>query len=140
MVDMFVYGTLMFDAVWDALIRNRYSKIDATLEGYARLCVRGEGYPGLMACDGKSVNGVLVQGMSVADVQLLDRFEGDDYRRKQVTVTCAGGRARDAQTYVFRNEKSFKLSESEWRVEDFGREGLEKFMADYRGFLDWPGA
>lgn len=139
MIDMFVYGTLMFDPVWDVLISSRYRKVDATLEGYARLRVRGEVYPGLVACDGKCVCGILVRGVAYADVQLLDRFEGDDYSRKPVTVSCAGGQVRSAQAYVFRDERRFKLSQLEWRVEDFGRDGLEKFMAEYSGFLDMPG-
>ena len=140
MIDTFVYGTLMFDAVWDALIRNNYRKIDARLDGYVRLCVRGEVYPGMVARDGRAVHGILVKSVSVADIEVLDRFEGDCYIRKQVRVASSDREWYDAQTYVFRDEKRFMLSRSEWRVEDFGGEGLRKFMAEYGGFLNAPEA
>ena len=52
MKNTFVYGSLMFDAVWDALIKNRYRKVAARLDGYTRVCIRGEVYPALVEAEG----------------------------------------------------------------------------------------
>ena len=134
MINTFVYGSLMFDAVWDALIRNGYRKQAARLDGYTRLCVKDEVYPGLVASDTGSVEGVLVEGVSKADILLLDRFEGEYYVRKPVTVITRGGESWSAETYVFNEAFRFLLSDAEWSAEEFGEYGIRKFMIEYGGF------
>ena len=74
MAHTFVYGSLMFDVVRDALVTGSYQKTAARLDGYARVGARGEVYPGLIKADGGTVKGVLVSGVSAADIQLLDCF------------------------------------------------------------------
>ena len=85
-INIFVYGSLMFDTVWGALIRADYEKLGARLDGYARCCVSGEVYPGLIEAENGVVNGVLVMGVATPDIHVLDRFEGDCYSRCPVVV------------------------------------------------------
>lgn len=134
MINTFVYGSLMFDAVWDLLITNRYQKTAVRLEGHARVCVKGEVYPGLIKAEGRSVDGILVTGVCDADIRILDRFEGEHYRRVPVEVTGPQGESYQAETYLFSNEGRFLLSDSEWSVDDFRDRGMQVFLAEYRGF------
>lgn len=86
MIDIFVYGSLMFDSVRDMLINTRYQALYARIDGYRRLSVKGEVYPGLIESAGDPVNGVLLLGISNTILPVLDQFEGDYYRRQSVTV------------------------------------------------------
>ena len=125
----FVYGSLMFDVVWDSLITSRYQRTAARLDGYARVGVSGEVYPGLIEAEGGAVNGVLINSVSAADVQLLDCFEGDHYRRTPVTVVTPRGEVCRAETYLFRDEFRYLLTGSEWEVDEFRDKGIKAMLS-----------
>lgn len=133
-INTFVYGSLMFDAVWDILISTRYRKTEARLDGYARVRVRGEVYPGLVQAPGRSVNGILVNGVRSEDIAILDRFEGKYYKRVPVKVATGQGDAIRAETYLFNEQVAHLLTDSEWNVEEFALNGINAFLAEYRGF------
>ena len=133
MKNIFVYGTLMFDEVWQQLIPNRYSKIDAELEDYIRLKVREENYPGIIPSGGSKVTGELIFNVSKEDIKQLDIFEGEYYQRDQVTV-ISGTTTFQAETYVFRKRYHSLLSNEVWEVETFKKSGLSSFLASYKHF------
>jgi gamma-glutamylcyclotransferase (GGCT)/AIG2-like uncharacterized protein YtfP len=133
MKNTFVYGSLMFGAVWDALIKNRYPRTAARLDGYARVCVKGEVYPALVEAEGGAVDGVLVSGVSALDISVLDRFEGSCYSRVPVTVTTSQGDCK-ADTYLFSGETRLLMADSEWNADEFRESGIKVFLAGYRGF------
>lgn len=135
MINTFVYGSLMFDPVWNVLIKNRYNKIDASLNGYKRVTVKGEVYPGLIESAEHAVNGVLVLDVAKADIVELDRFEGEYYYRHGVKVEALDGRLYQAETYVFRPHYRYLLSSSIWNVKLFREQGIKTFLAEYRGFM-----
>jgi gamma-glutamylcyclotransferase (GGCT)/AIG2-like uncharacterized protein YtfP len=134
-MNIFVYGTLMFDRVWSALIAKRYRKIDAQLAGFKRVCVTGEVYPGLLKADGGIVDGVLVLDVDDTDIRLLDRFEGKFYRRSDVMVSAKDGRLLQAQTYIFRDRYRYMLGNAAWDVNNFSNSAMEAFLAQYAGFI-----
>lgn len=125
----------MFDPVWNVLIKNRYNKIDASLNGYKRVTVKGEVYPGLIESAEHAVNGVLVLGVAKADIVELDRFEGEYYHRQGVKVEAMDGRLYQAETYVFRHQYRYLLSDSVWNVKLFREQGIKTFLAEYSGFM-----
>ena len=133
-INTFVYGSLMFDAVWGSLISTQYAKLNARLNGYARRCVRGEVYPGLTEAEDGMVNGILVIGVTTRDVRVLDRFEGGCYSRRPVTVSTAENGLVNAETYVFRPGAGLLLSDREWSVDEFRENGLRIFLRQYQGF------
>lgn len=102
MAQVFTYGSLMFDAVWNRVVRQRHVAQRARLHGYCRHALSGRDYPGIVAAPGQSVDGVLWQDVSQADLARLDIFEGDEYRRITVAVVLADtGDALAAQTYLY---------------------------------------
>ena len=135
-MNVFVYGTLMFDDVWVALIKNRYHKINARLEGYKRLEVNGEVYPGVIKAKESDVDGVLMLGVRGVDMLVLDRFEGEFYRRSQVVVSAKDGGVHQAQAYIFRHKYRYMLGDAEWDVDKFKKSGIEVFLAEYGGFRE----
>jgi len=135
MTNAFIYGSLMFDLVWDSLIETKYQKINTRLDSYRRVCVRGETYPGLIYSGAGCVDGLLVLNVSNADMVVRDRFEDEYYSRQRVTVETRVGELYDAETYVFRCKYQNLLGTAEWSIEEFRDSGIGDFMAGYEGFL-----
>lgn len=132
MQNIFVYGSLMFEPVWQTLLRGRYEKHPATLADYRRSKMRGATYPGLRQCTGSNVEGVLVLRLSDSALAILDRFEGRDYQRQSVVVTTQDGLQVRCDVYLTRQEYQHLLSSSPWDAEEFQSFHLRRFLSGYR--------
>lgn len=100
---IFTYGSLMFPEVWTHVVRGRYRSRPGRLHDHVRFAVRSAAYPGLVPRAGNAVDGVLYLDVDATDLILLDRFEGPEYDRRAVTVTCGEGSRFAAETYVYRD-------------------------------------
>lgn len=116
-MNVFTYGSLMFDPVWQRVVRASYSSAGCSLDGFARFAVRGQAYPGIVPKEGSRVRGLLYLGVRPADIAALDRFEGSEYARIPITVTLDGGMQRAADTYIYLYPQN--LTGSPWIPEDF---------------------
>lgn len=86
---MFFYGTLVHPRILARVIGSAGAHVrvhNAVLDGATLYHVRGEEYPGLVRTPTGMVKGTLVTGLTDADVQCLDAFEGDEYVRVRVGV------------------------------------------------------
>lgn len=133
-MDLFVYGTLMVPQVMYAVCGLDRPGQPAVLDGYRRRLIRGELYPGILACRGEHVDGVLYRALAPRQLALLDAFEGGMYRRTAVSVRC-GGTVLTADAYVVGDDFAGMLSDSAWSLDDFLRDGLDRFIAAYPGFF-----
>lgn len=130
---LFAYGSLMFAPVWQRVTGLSRAGVPASLEGFARHAVRGETYPALLADPDGRVDGRLYADLSDAVLAMLDRFEGPDYRRIQVSVSLTeGGSAVPAFVYLY--IKPDQAQAEHWDVAAFEREGMSRFMREYCGF------
>jgi len=130
----FTYGSLMCDDIMAAVAGLRAAAVPARLDGYRRSPVIGEDYPGMVPAAGDKVDGVLYLELPDAALARLDAFEGDEYRREQVSVQCADGRIESAWTYVFKPEYAARLAAGTWDFERFLSTGKARFEARYMGF------
>lgn len=107
-VNAFFYGTLMHPKILTRVIGNDGTHLEicpAILKEYTRHKVKREEYPGLVPLaqsqkellQGRElseedicVRGTLVTGLTAEDIQLLDFFEGKEYRREPVKVYQLG--------------------------------------------------
>ena len=126
----------------------------AVLEGFSRRRVRCADYPGMTEEEGASVLGTLATGLTRANIEKLDYFEGAQYERRKVTVkvvrgqvvgpsgptsaavSAAGaGAAEGEKGAAAADEEEVEaetyvfldkrdLEEREWDVEEFKRERL----------------
>jgi gamma-glutamylcyclotransferase (GGCT)/AIG2-like uncharacterized protein YtfP len=143
---LFTYGTLMFPEVWRIVVGRELKTAPAQLPGYQIFRVKGAVYPGIVAVDSpltsdlqpltsSFVPGLLYFNLDPTSLDRLDRFEGEDYRRLTVVVTCEDGRDLAAQAYVVPRESSYVLTHEIWTGDEFiARGGLEQFVAKYSGF------
>ncbi|MCW8956360.1 MAG: gamma-glutamylcyclotransferase [Gammaproteobacteria bacterium] len=133
MKNIFVYGSLMFESVWNRVVTGSYQKIEGQLFGYSRFCIKGEHYPGLIEKPG-TVDGVIWLDVNQEDIAKLDCFEGDYYGRSQVFVADSHDRCLDCETYVIADNFQYLLDEKPWDVDQFHERYLEDFIAEYVGF------
>ena len=123
---IFTYGSLMFEEVWTRVVRSRYRSMPAVATDYARFAVRDETYPAMIASQGSKVAGVVYCDVDESDVEALDHFEGEDYRRCAIELTVGDGRALVAETYLYVNPT--QLSQDAWIPENFD---MQRFIASY---------
>lgn len=119
---VFTYGSLMFPEVWRRVTGGLHAAERARLADHARHAIRGVSYPGVTGCPGAAVDGVLYRDVDAAALAALDAFEGPEYRRATVTVTCENGDTVEAGVYLYLVAE--KLSESPWDAGAFDIAGF----------------
>jgi gamma-glutamylcyclotransferase (GGCT)/AIG2-like uncharacterized protein YtfP len=99
-MNLFVYGTLMNDALVVEVTGRRLAKEPAALQGYRKV-QPADGYPYITPEAGGVVDGFLLRGLDAAALRALDRYEdeGQLYRRIEVVVTV-GDDPVPAMAYV----------------------------------------
>lgn len=133
MADLFVYGSLMFSEVFEAVVRGTYESEAAGLSGWRRMKIIDEVYPGLVYGDG-SVDGVLWKDISLEDLRILDVFEGEYYERIPVYVLGQQGESLQCFVYAVRDRFRHILDSEEWCPSDFEQNGINHFIETYCGF------
>jgi len=141
-VNVFTYGSLMYEAVWTRVVRGQYASVRARLAGFRRLAIRDESYPAVVPDAQADVLGRLWFGVSPDDVERLDRFEGSEYRRQAVSVAVLpahndpigrtlGGRPAEPQgpvsAYCYLWLDPARLLAQPWDETTFEREHLAGF-------------
>jgi gamma-glutamylcyclotransferase (GGCT)/AIG2-like uncharacterized protein YtfP len=127
-MNVFTYGSLMFDQVWSRVVSGSYRRADAVLRGHERRAVRGETYPGVIAAAGASVTGVVYFDVDAPDLARLDDFEGAPYERRSVLLDL-GGEELPAEVYLIRDHD--RLEPAPWDVAGFERAGIFEFLTGY---------
>lgn len=136
-LNIFTYGSLMFDAIWERVIGVEYEKHTARIHGYRRQALKNFTYPALIAGpEEEFVDGVVYLNVHPGDVNTLDRFEGEYYQRIGLPCILKDGSTIEADTYLFRNKYRQMLDEKPWDVKKFEDTGIRMFLSKYKGFSD----
>jgi len=134
MVHVFTYGSLMFDLIWSNVVEGSYEQVNGTIFGFERRCIRNELYPALIPGPvSSSVDGVLYFNVNTADLQRLDSFEGSYYARQTLQVHTENNLFL-AESYVLAAAYRRIATKKAWDPEQFGDEGIERFISTYFGF------
>lgn len=125
-VAVFTYGSLMYDAVWGALVPAGGRSVGARLEGWRRHALREATYPGIVPAQGHRVEGRLWLEVAPAGLARLDAFEGSEYRRETVRVQPLDGSAAcDAEVWAWLD--GGRLLDHDWDARAFERDHLAGF-------------
>jgi gamma-glutamylcyclotransferase (GGCT)/AIG2-like uncharacterized protein YtfP len=125
---LFAYGTLQVSEVLQAVIGGeRRSSVPALLPGFRRFCVPGKPYPAIVADASGAVSGLLYDGLSMAELELLDYYEGELYERRELQVTVPSGELL-AESYVLRQEHGALIADTGWDLGEFEREHLASYL------------
>ena len=127
---LFAYGTLMFAPVIRSVIGRVPECCPAAINGYRRLEVVGELFPGLIRASGDAkVEGILYLSLSQLEWERLTAFEDDFYELEQVSVLCPEGE-RLALAYVVPPSRRSILSEKTWDAEFFREQYLAQISSE----------
>jgi gamma-glutamylcyclotransferase (GGCT)/AIG2-like uncharacterized protein YtfP len=118
---LFVYGTLLFPDVLQALLGRRPDSRPATATGWRVATLPSRVYPGLVSGSG-SVNGRLITDLTRAEWRILDTFEDDTYELRQITLLDGP----DAWAYVYTSDDGQWLRS--WDAERFLSEHLSHYV------------
>jgi gamma-glutamylcyclotransferase (GGCT)/AIG2-like uncharacterized protein YtfP len=131
-MNLFTYGSLMYPEVWTRVMGRAHASRRATIAGYSRRRVPGQVYPALVVDPGSTVTGVLYAGLTEAEIDRLDRFEGEDYPRVSVQALTEDGAAASTFVYIYAHPE--RASQDLWDPSWFEREGLQRFLDSYAGW------
>ena len=119
---LFVYGSLLFPDVLQAVLRRVPSRMGAAVEGWRVAALAGRRYPCLVPGDGQA-SGMLITGLTPDDWRVLDTFEDDVYELRQLALTDA----RYGWAYVCPDGSVEALADS-WDTERFAVEHLAEYV------------
>lgn len=131
---LFVYGTLLFDAVRARVAGRALPARPATLPGYARRAVHGAVYPGVVREPGAATHGLLVEGVDARALARLDRFEGRLYERRRLPVRLAEGGFVHAGVYLVPPARRRALADAPWDPDAFAARHLEAYLEGCAAF------
>jgi len=129
---VFTYGSLMFENVFEGVTGERCQNQRATLKQWSRHALLNKTYPGAVTNRDQlaQIDGVL--WLQVSDLALLklDSFEGCPYCRELVTVLTENGTPQKAWIYRWVDES---LICGEWDVAKFTQQHQADFLSQH-----WP--
>ncbi len=119
--------------------QNLHTFTPAILDGHCRRRVQYADYPGVIPDRISSVRGVFVTGLTDANREKLDTFEGSEYTREKVTIRLVSqddkkefpvtDEEQVTETYIFKHREN--LEPSEWDFEHFKKEKLKLWTRDW---------
>jgi gamma-glutamylcyclotransferase (GGCT)/AIG2-like uncharacterized protein YtfP len=86
---LFVYGTLRDPEVLSAVLGrplNAGATLAAGAPGFHTVHYPGRNYPALVRKPGKAAQGLVILDLTPFEIDLLDAFEGDEYRPETIPV------------------------------------------------------
>jgi len=127
-MNVFTYGSLMFDEVWRAVIGSTGPSVGGQLTGYEAWKLAGQTFPGLTPAPGRQVNGRIWQGVTETELARLDVFESGIYDRQMLAVPTEDGTTLPCWVYVVRPDSRTLLLNEPWDREEFARLHLRDFL------------
>lgn len=136
-----VFFTVCYGDEWPPeAIRGLHTFEPAILNGHCRHRVHLCAYPGVVPQDGHSVRGIYATGLTDANMQRLDDFEGSEYKRVNVTVQLLGskgnaeavGETKETSVYIFLLPQD--LEKREWDFEEFRRDNMKMWTRKRSGY------
>lgn len=123
MMNVFVYGSLLFPEITKGLCGQKVKIEDAVLEGYKRYALKGADYPAIIPKKNSTVNGRVLLNLNEKTIELLAFYESDEYKISPVKVKTNSG-ILNAIVFVWIAGNEF-FKDFDWNKEQFESESLE---------------
>lgn len=137
---LFVFGTLRDADVLEVVLgyaMNEADRVPARLRGFRIARLPDESYPVLVASHGESAEGVLLRGLSEADLDRIAFFENAEYEFERCRAELADGREMDA--IVCSEGVTQSGPRAHWSLELWQRTEKEKFLELIRRYMRFYG-
>ncbi|MBN1821227.1 MAG: gamma-glutamylcyclotransferase [Prolixibacteraceae bacterium] len=126
MVNLFVYGTLMFPEIVKRLTGKSFISEPAVLKGFRRYSVKGCDYPAIVKEAGFEINGLLLLQVEDKSLQIITDFEEHQFKIKKITVIC-GNKNVDAVTFIWNDDPNL-LKNKDWNINNFRNNYLSSYL------------
>jgi gamma-glutamylcyclotransferase (GGCT)/AIG2-like uncharacterized protein YtfP len=113
----------------------RFAAEPARLAGFRRSALAGVVSPAVLPAPGAMTDGIVYAGLDAAAVARIDRFEGELYERRALSVALASGAHCEAFVYVLRPEHFALATDADWDLEAFRERHLRDYLASCRAFV-----
>ena len=128
MPHLFVYGSLLFPDLVTELTGKSFRSSPATLDGFKRYRVKGCDYPAIIKAPGANVEGLLIENVDESSLEILVFFEGNEYRKQQVTVISSAKQIA-ATAFIWTNDVAL-LENSDWDEAEFRKQSLTSYLKE----------
>ncbi|GJM97516.1 hypothetical protein PR202_ga14448 [Eleusine coracana subsp. coracana] len=133
---VFVYGSLMEEAVVRAILKRVPPAAPAILPNYHRFSIKERIYPAILPVENKKVAGKVLTGVTDDELQILDAFEDVEYTRTRVEVSLTdSSETMLADTYVWSDAEDPNLY-GKWDFEEWKKLHMKDFLAMTLGFMN----
>jgi hypothetical protein len=126
---MFTYGTLQFAEVLGVLLDRVPVLTPGAVAGWRAAALAGRVYPGLVQAGGE-VTGVLITGLTRAELRLIDDYESGPYELERLTLTDG----RDGWTFAWTDHA--EVLPHDWSPAEFADLHLAVFTEKCRAWRD----
>jgi hypothetical protein len=118
---LFVYGSLLFPEVLQALLGRVPDRTAAAAAGWRVAALAGRRYPGLILGD-RQASGILITGLTSEEWRILHAFEDDVYELRRLALTDD----RHGWAYVCPDDR--ETLTDDWDAERFAAEHLASYI------------
>ena len=122
MMNVFVYGSLLFPEIAEGLCGEKLKSEEAILRGYSRFALKEADYPAIIKKNNATVKGKVLLNLDENAIYLLTFYEGDDYGMAPVKVETNSGIV-NAVAFVWMAGNEF-LEDFDWDEGQFESESL----------------
>jgi gamma-glutamylcyclotransferase (GGCT)/AIG2-like uncharacterized protein YtfP len=128
-MNLFAYGTLMFPAIWRAVVGREAVGERATVPGYAVYRAPSDVFP-VMVRGGPNdaATGIVYRDLDDATIQVLDDYEAGIYDRVEVVAKLATGESIACQCYLLGRDYERPANPEPWDVAVFERDALPQYL------------
>ncbi|KAK4364869.1 hypothetical protein RND71_016227 [Anisodus tanguticus] len=136
--NVFVYGSLLHDDVVRALLKRVPPSSPAILRNFHRFSIKGCVYPAILPVENKKVNGKVLSGITIRELDILDKFEDVEYERRTVDVSQTvldSSNTLMVETYIWADQSDPNLY-GEWDFEEWERLHKQSFLKMTMEFLE----
>jgi gamma-glutamylcyclotransferase (GGCT)/AIG2-like uncharacterized protein YtfP len=120
--ELFVYGTLQFDAVLEALLGRIPPRTTASAPGWRAASLEGRLYPGLVTSLGGTAAGLLLTDLSNEEWAILDAFEDNRYDLRKIDLSSG----HQGWAYVW---PGGEVRAENWDADAFAARHLQQYAA-----------
>lgn len=128
-VNVFTYGSLMFDEVWRGVTGRLAESVPGVLADHAAWRLRGQNFPGLAPAPGHQTAGRIWLAVTPDELARLDEFESGLYERRLFDVRAGNGRRLNCWAYEVRSDSRSLLEPALWDPEEFRQRHLAGFLS-----------
>lgn len=123
-ITAFVYGTLMFEPIIEALLGRIPENKPFRLHGYRRFRVPEQTYPAILPDPTAFVDGILYFAITFEEKKILDAYERDAYQTEYID----DGKEGRIYFYVFKQHFSNLSALQKWDKSIFDAEKQKEFV------------